>query len=350
MEIAILILLSVLIVCVVVTLVFTLKNSRAQKGALESGLGDAAQKNAKLFSDIISQNQKEIGSMQNASFVRMDNELKNMRRSMEERMADIYKGFADVSSLASGVNDLRRVLSNVKTRGILGEIQLGAILEEILAPEQYDENVATIPESRNVVEFAVKLPHDEEGFIYLPIDSKFPLDAYSALQDAYESGNSEDAERCGKVLVSRIKQFAKDIHTKYVEPPYTTDFAIMFLPTEGLYAEAINRGLVEVLQRDYKINIAGPSTMAAMLNSLRIGFKTLALEKKSSQVWNVLAEVKSEFEKFYSVLTAAQKRINQTSEELDKLVGVRMRAMEKRLRSIEKNDIENNDIDEYADI
>ena len=232
----------------------------------------------------------------------------------------------------------KKVLSNVKTRGILGEIQLGAILDEILAPEQFDTNVATIPNSSAVVEFAVKLPHDDEGFIYLPIDSKFPLDAYNDLLNAYDTGDSEIINRSSKALVQRIKQFAKDIHTKYVEPPYTTDFAIMFLPTEGLYAEAVNLGLVEVLQREYKINIAGPSTMAAMLNSLQMGFRTLALEKRSSEVWQVLGEVKSEFEKFYSVLETAQKRITQTGDELDKLIGVRMRAMERKLRSVEKSE------------
>ena len=158
------------------------------------------------------------------------------------------------------------------------------------------------------------------------------------LLNAYDTGDSEIINRSSKTLVQRIKQFAKDIHTKYVEPPYTTDFAIMFLPTEGLYAEAVNLGLVEVLQREYKINIAGPSTMAAMLNSLQMGFRTLALEKRSSEVWQVLGEVKSEFEKFYSVLETAQKRITQTGDELDKLIGVRMRAMERKLRSVEKSE------------
>lgn len=339
METAILILLSILIICVIVTLIFTVKNGSAVHDAqLEKNINGSTRESVRLFSDIVSENQKTIGSMQTDRFSEMDKELKSMRASMEKHMADMYKGFADISSLSSGVNDLRKVLSNVKTRGILGEIQLGAILEEILAPEQYAVNVATIPGSRNVVEFAVRLPHDDEGFIYLPIDSKFPLDAYSALQDAYDSGNADAADSCGKILVQRIKQFAKDIRTKYVEPPYTTDFAIMFLPTEGLYAEAVSRGLVEVLQRDYKINIAGPSTMAAMLNSLQMGFKTLALEKKSSEVWHVLGEVKSEFEKFYSVLENAQKRITQTGDELDKLIGMRMRAMERRLRDVEKTE------------
>ena len=327
MQTAILILLIILIICVLITLIFTLKNSSKPS---DSGLEQRINGSVKMFSDIISENQQVIGNMQTNRFAQMDNEIKSMRQSMEKHLADI-------SALSSGVSDLKKVLSNVKTRGILGEIQLGAILDEILAPEQFDTNVATIPNSSAVVEFAVKLPHDDEGFIYLPIDSKFPLDAYNDLLNAYDTGDSEIINRSSKALVQRIKQFAKDIHTKYVEPPYTTDFAIMFLPTEGLYAEAVNLGLVEVLQREYKINIAGPSTMAAMLNSLQMGFRTLALEKRSSEVWQVLGEVKGEFEKFYSVLETAQKRITQTGDELDKLIGVRMRAMERKLRSVEKS-------------
>ncbi|MBR0470488.1 MAG: DNA recombination protein RmuC [Clostridia bacterium] len=325
MEIAIIILLAVLIICVMCILVLVIKNgSRTNDGA-------------RMFSEIVSENQRNIGTMQTERFTRMDGELKAMRASIDAHLAEIYKGMGDISSLSSGVNDLRRVLTNVKTRGILGEIQLGAILEEILAPEQYDANVATIPLSRNVVEFAVKLPHEEEGFVYLPIDSKFPLDAYNTLLSAYEDGEAAEIEAAVKILVQRIKQFAKDIHTKYVEPPYTTDFAIMFLPTESLYLEAVKRGLIETLQREYKICLTGPSTMAALLNSLQMGFRTLALEKRASEVWRVLGEVKSEFEKFGGVLEAMQKHLNSVNNDLDNLLGVRMRAMERKLRDIEKN-------------
>jgi DNA recombination protein RmuC len=343
MEYIIIFLLIILIIAVICTLaaVFAMiKKSSSQNSSkdFEQSINESTRQSVKMFSDIISENQKNIGDMQTSRFSQMDAEIKSMRQSMERHLADMYKGFADISSLSSGVNDLKKVLSNVKTRGILGEIQLGAILEEILSPEQYAVNVATVPNSSNVVEFAVKLPHDDDSFIYLPIDSKFPLDAYSNLQDAYESGNAADVDNAAKVLTQRIKQFAKDIHTKYVEPPHTTDFAIMFLPIEGLYAEAVSRGLVEVLQREYKVNIAGPSTMAAMLNSLQMGFKTLALEKRSSEVWRVLGEVKSEFEKFYTVLESAQKRITQTNSDLDKLIGVRMRAMERKLREVEKTE------------
>lgn len=335
MENLIVILLVILIICMIGIFILLLKKTDSQN----IGNGE----NAKLFSDVISENQKAIGEMQSNRFSQMDNELKNIRHSMEKYLADIYKNFSDISSLSSGVNDLKKVLSNVKTRGILGEVQLGSILREILAPEQYDVNAVTIPGSRNMVEFAVKFPHEELGFVYLPIDSKFPLDAYAALQEAYENGDKIAVESCSKILIQRIKSFAKDIRTKYVEPPYTTDFAIMFLPTEGLYIEAVNHGLVESLQRDYKINIAGPSTMAALLNSLQMGFRTLALEKKSSEVWQVLGEVKSEFEKFYSVLESTQKHINQVGDDLDKLIGVRMRSMERKLRDIEKNDFADND-------
>ncbi|MCD8181322.1 MAG: DNA recombination protein RmuC [Firmicutes bacterium] len=346
MEIIIIILLSVLLICVIATLIAIIVNKpeKPDNTQLEQSINSSTERSVKMFSDIVSENQKTIGTMQTDRFAQMDREIKSIRSSMEKHLADMYKGFADISSLSSGVNDLRKVLSNVKTRGILGEIQLGAILKEILAPEQYEENVATVPGSSRVVEFAVKLPHDDGEYVYLPIDSKFPLDAYSNLQDAYAGGDSAEVESAAKVLVSRIKQFAKDIHTKYVEPPYTTDFAIMFLPTEGLYAEAVSRGLVEALQRDYKINIAGPSTMAALLNSLQMGFKTLALEKRSEEVWKVLGEVKSEFEKFSSVLESSQKHINQVNQDLDKLIGTRMRAMERKLRNVEK--MESTDFDE----
>lgn len=339
METIILILLSVLIIFVIITLIVTLRVLTNGKGAQAS-----AEKNISVFSDIVSRNQKEIGSLQSEKFSHLDGEINMMRRSMERHLSDMYKGFADISSLSSGVSDLRRVLSNVKTRGILGEIQLGAILEEILSPEQYDKNVATVAHSSCMVEFAVKIPRGSEDFIYLPIDSKFPLDAYTRLQDAYESGDKNEIERSAKVLVQRIKLFAKDIHTKYVEPPYTTDFAIMFLPVEGLYCEAVNRGLVETLQREYRVSITGPSTMAAFLNSMRMGLSALTLEKRSSEVWKVLEEVKSEFEKFYEVLESAQKRINQANDDLDKLVGVRMRSMERKLRGVE-NRSENNSND-----
>lgn len=257
---------------------------------------------------------------------------------VNERLEAVYKGLGEMQTLANGVGDLKKVLSNVKTRGILGEIQLGMILEEILSPEQYETNIATVPNSKNVVEFAIKLPGDERS-VYLPIDSKFPADAYQALQEAYETGDPSIVQSNADILIQRIKSFAKDIKTKYIEPPYTTDFAIMFLPFEGLYAEAVNRGLVEVLQRDYHVNLAGPSTMAALLNSLQMGFRTIALQKRSSEVWEVLGAVRTEFDKFANILALTQQRIDQANRELDKLVGVRTRAIQRKLRNVEKLDI-----------
>ena len=264
----------------------------------------------------------------------LDDKMNESFKMVSERLEQVYKGLGEMQTLAVGVGDLKKVLSNVKTRGILGEIQLGAILKEILSPEQYDENVVTVPGSKNPVEFAVKMPNDN-GFVYMPIDSKFPGDAFYELQNAYEQGDNEQIKAAMNILLSRIKSFAKDIHDKYVEPPYTTDFAIMFLPFEGLYAEVVNQGMVEVLQNTYKVNIAGPSTMAALLNSLQMGFKSLAIQKRSVEVWNVLSAVKSEFDKFGAVLDATQNRLDQANKELDKLVGVRTRAIQRKLKDVE---------------
>ena len=253
---------------------------------------------------------------------------------VNDRLEQVYKGLGEMQSLATGVGDLKKVLSNVKTRGILGEIQLGAILEEILSPEQYDTNVTTKKGSSNVVEFAVKLPGDGETTVYLPIDSKFPGDCYAQLMDAYESGEKLRVDTAQAQLAASVKKAARDIRDKYIDPPATTDFGIMFLPFEGLYAEVVRSGLVEILQRDYKINVAGPTTMAALLNSLQMGFKTLAIQKRSGEVWNVLGAVKTEFGKFGGVLSAAQQRLEQANSELDKLVGVRTRQIQRKLSQI----------------
>lgn len=254
---------------------------------------------------------------------------------VNERLEQVYKGLGEMQTLAVGVGDLKKVLSNVKTRGILGEIQLGAILSEILSKEQYEENIATKKGSKNVVEFAIKLPSDGAGTVYLPVDSKFPGDTYSALREAVESGDRQRIEAAQKALVQRIKGEAKDIHDKYIDPPNTTEFAIMFLPFEGLYSEVVNMGLVEVLQREYKVNIAGPSTMAALLNSLQMGFKTLAVQKRSAEVWKILGGVKTEFDKFNDVLVMTQQRLDQANKELDKLVGVRTRQIQRQLKDVE---------------
>ena len=255
-------------------------------------------------------------------------------QSVSKRLEEVHKGLGEMQSLALGVGDLKKVLSNVKTRGILGEIQLGNILSEILTPEQYDREVAVIPGSSARVEFAIKLPGDGDKPVYLPIDSKFPGDTYSALQEAYDTADKAEIERAVKELIKRIKASAKDIHDKYIDPTYTTSFGILFLPFEGLYAEVVNQGLVEELQRDYHVNIAGPSTMAAMLNSLQMGFRTLTIQKRSDEIQQVLSAVKGEFEKFAEVLESAQKRMRKADEELTSLISTRTNKITRSLRSV----------------
>ncbi len=298
-------------------------------------------------------NNKQLEEMRKTVDEKLQNTLEEkMNKSFElvnQRLEQVYKGLGEMQNLAVGVGDLKKVLTNVKTRGIVGEIQLGAILSEILSPEQYAENVATKKGSKNVVEFAVKLPAEDDGFIYLPIDSKFPGDTYSALRDAIEDGDKEKINLAAKMLTTTIKNEAKDIRDKYIDPPNTTEFAIMFLPFEGLYSEVVNRGLVEVLQRQYKVNVAGPSTMAALLNSLQMGFKTLAVQQRSAEVWNILGGVKTEFDKFNDVLVQTQQRINQANAELDKLVGVRTRQIQRKLKSVQSIETPNNSTEELLD-
>lgn len=269
---------------------------------------------------------------------------------VSERLEVVHKGLGEMQNLAMGVGDLKKVLSNVKTRGTLGEIQLGRILDQILTKDQYDINVVTKKGSRDNVEFAIRLPGKDKvsDVVYLPVDSKFPLDVYHNLVDAYETGEQSLIEEGYKKLEAAIKKSAKDIRDKYIDPPYTTDFAIMFLPIEGLYAEVVKRtNLVEILQREYKINVTGPTTLAALLNSLQMGFKTLAIEKRSSEVWNVLGAVKTEFGKFEEVLKATQKKLNQASTDLDKLVGTRTKQINKKLMSVES--LTEDTADKYID-
>lgn len=265
----------------------------------------------------------------------IESKMSESFRLVNERLGQVYEGLGEMRTLASGVGDLKKVLSNVKTRGMLGEIQLESILGEILSPEQYEANIATVPGSKNFVEFAIKLPGDGGKPVYMPVDSKFPSDAYIKLRDAYDSADKNSIKLAKAELISRLKLFAKDIQTKYIEVPYTTEFGIMFLPSEGLYAEAVNFGLVETLGRDYHISIAGPGTMAAMLSSIRMGFKTLAIQKRSAEVWEILGSVKTEFDKFGDVLEKTQQRLNQANAELDKLVVTRTNAIRKRLKDVE---------------
>lgn len=392
-ETVLLIILSIAIVAMAVVLVIVL--SKNKNNNIDDAIYDASKKlnqdtinSVKLMSDMINQNQVNMAENQKFQLQQMENRLKtfsmeneqklenirstvekkltymqednnkqleNIRTTVDEKLQNtlenklnksfetvskqlqqVYKGLGEMQNLAVGVGDLKKVLSNVKTRGILGEIQLSAILKEILSPEQYEENVATKKGSRNVVEFAIKLPADDESFVYLPIDSKFPGDTYAKLVDAMNSGNKEEIEICSKNLLRTIKSEAKDIHDKYISPPNTTEFAIMFLPFEGLYAEVVNRGMVEVLQREYKVNVAGPSTMGALLNSLQLGFKTLAVQKRSAEVWQILNDVKREFDIFADVLEKTQTRLNQANTELDKLVGVRTRKIQSQLSKVQK--------------
>ena len=392
-ETVLLIILSIAIVAMAGVLVIVL--SKNKNNNINDAIYDASKKlnqdtvnSVKLMSDMINQNQVNMAENQKFQLQQMENRLKtfsmeneqklenirstvekkltymqednnkqleNIRTTVDEKLQNtlenklnksfetvskqlqqVYKGLGEMQNLAVGVGDLKKVLSNVKTRGILGEIQLSAILKEILSPEQYEENVATKKGSRNVVEFAIKLPADDDSFVYLPIDSKFPGDTYAKLVDAMNSGNKEEIEVCSKNLLRTIKSEAKDIHDKYISPPNTTEFAIMFLPFEGLYAEVVNRGMVEVLQREYKVNVAGPSTMGALLNSLQLGFKTLAVRKRSAEVWQILNDVKREFDTFADVLEKTQTRLNQANTELDKLVGVRTRKIQSQLSKVQK--------------
>ena len=265
----------------------------------------------------------------------LDRKLNDSFQLVSQRLEQVYKGLGEMQTLAAGVGDLKKVLSNVKTRGVLGEIQLGAILEQMLTPDQYAVNVATKTGSQANVEYAVKLPGNDGAPVWLPIDAKFPLDAYEQLLNAYDSADAALVEAAVKQLKTRVKSFAKDVQTKYIDPPATTDFAILFIPVEGLYAELVRAGMIEILQREYKVTLAGPTTMSALLNSLQMVFRTLAIQKRSSEVWKVLGAVKGEFDKFAAVLEATQNRLNQANAELDKLVGTRTRQIQRTLKNVE---------------
>ncbi len=260
---------------------------------------------------------------------------------VSNRLEQVHKGLGEMQTLAVGVGDLKKVLSNVKTRGILGEYQLGNILEQILSPEQYSTNVATKKGSQANVEYAVKLPGKaDEKTVWLPIDSKFPLEPYQQLLNALDDGDSVAIETAQKSLLKTIEGFAKDISSKYIDPPNTTDFAIMFFPVEGLYAEVLRHpDVFEKLQRNYRITITGPTTLSALLNSLHMGFRTLAVQKRSSEVWSVLAEVKTEFVKYAGQLEKVQKQLNTASSSLENLQSTRTSSMERKLRGVETLEI-----------
>lgn len=289
----------------------------------------------KQLDTIREDNNKKLGEIQSTVNEKLETKMTESFKLVSEQLERVYTGLGEMQNIAANVGDLKKVLSNVKTRGTLGEIQLGAILQEILAAEQYDVNVRVDPEKSEVVEFAVKLPGNDGEHIYLPIDSKFPGDTYAALQEAFESGDKNRIDTAKKQLYDVIKKCAKDIKEKYIVPPYTTGFAIMFLPFEGLYAEVANSGMIETLQREYNVNVAGPSTMAAILNSFQMGFRTLAIQKKSSEVWRILSAVKTEFTTFEGVLTKTRDSLRKADESLDKLVGTRTRQMMRKLGDVE---------------
>ena len=383
MEIALLIIGVVIIALLAVLLVLILKKNNSEQELAAVISRDTARQQSELRQELGAQTQSSVSAMgmmlerrlqgyamtnerqldsmretmeKRLEYIQADNnrKLEEMRQTVDEklnrtleekmnrsfslvseRLEQVYKGLGEMQSLAVGVGDLKKVLSNVKTRGILGEIQLGAILSEVLAPSQYEENAATKEGSRNRVEFAVKLPAEDGGFIYLPIDSKFPGDTYLALREAIDSADRERIEVCEKTLLNTLRSEARDIHDKYIDPPHTTDFAILFLPFEGLYSEVVNRGMVEELQRRYKVSLAGPSTMAALLNALQMGFRTLAVQKRSAEVWEVLRSVKKEFDSFADVLEKTQTRLEQANRELDNLVGVRTRQMQRQLAKVQ---------------
>ena len=360
------------------------------EGTLSDASSRQASRAAETFGSLIAQNQHTASAAQQSSLQAMERQLyasqastadalraqsEEMRRALRQMQADtreslekirasvdeqlqttlerrvgesfkavrgqleqVYQGLGAMQTLAAGVGDLKKILGNVKTRGILGEVQLSALLSEILAPEQYLENAVTVPGSSARVEFAVKMPGEEGHPVLMPVDSKFPADAYMALQDAYESADPARVKEAGAQLESRLKSFAKDILDKYISPPDTTAFGVMFLPFEGLYAEAVNRGMVETLQREYGVSIAGPSTMAALLNALQMGFRSVALSRRSQEVWRLLGAVRTEFDRFAEVLASTQKRLQLAGDDLDKLVGARTRAISRKLREVERLD------------
>lgn len=265
----------------------------------------------------------------------LNDRLSTSFREVSKQLEAVYTGLGDMRSIAAGVGDLKRVLSNVKTRGILGEVQLGAILADILTPEQYAQNVAIKPGSADRVEFAVKLPQEGAEPIWLPIDSKFPGDAYEHLRDAVEAGDAAAVESARRVLEQRIKVEAKDISSKYLSVPATTNFAILFLPFEGLYAEVVDRpGLIETLQRDYQVSVAGPSTMAVILNSLQMSYQTFAFQKRADEIQRVLAAVKAEFPKYQAELRRALKQIETAGKTVDGIINTRTNVIERKLRSV----------------
>lgn len=326
----------------------TFSNNVNTLASKQEGLLQTVQTGMEKIRDTVD---RKLGEIQNET----NQKLESMRQTVDEklhktleerlgqsfqlvsqRLEEVHKGLGEMKTLATGVGDLKKVLSNVRARGALGEYQLAAIIEEILSPEQYGKNVATKGNSREQVEYAIKFPGGVDGsVVWLPVDSKFPLEKYQALCDAYEIADPDNIEAAAKELESSIKKAAKDIRTKYSDPPNTTEFSILFLPIEGLYAEVVKRiGLVESIQREHRVTVAGPVTMAAILNSLQMGFRTLAIQKKSGEVWNLLGAVKTEFNKFGGFLDGIQKSLDAASNKI-KQATARTRAIERKLKDVE---------------
>ncbi|WP_300453640.1 DNA recombination protein RmuC [Accumulibacter sp.] len=309
------------------------QRSEHLRRAVEARLGALQADNAGKLEDI----RRTVDEKLHAT---LEQRLGESFKLVSDRLEQVQRGLGEMQTLAVGVGDLKRVLNNVKTRGIWGEVQLAALLEQLLTPEQYAKNVMTRPTGSDRVEFAVRLPgreagHDEARPVWLPIDAKFPLEDYQRLLDAQERGDTMALELAVKSLETRLREEARKIHDKYVEPPHTTDFAILYLPTEGLYAEALRRpGLVDGLQREWRICVAGPTTLSALLNSLQMGFRTLAIERRASEVWAVLGAIKTEFGRFGEVLDATRRKLEQASRSIES-AGVRTRQIERKLKSVE---------------
>ncbi|QDH80131.1 DNA recombination protein RmuC [Echinicola soli] len=317
--------------------------------------GKLFRENVRDFNELQREKFSDLERRQEKMLISTEARLEKMRETVDEKLQKtletrlgqsfeavskqlqaVQKGLGEMQHLATGVGDLKRVLTNVKSRGILGEYQLQSILENILSPDQYIANAVMKKGSSERVEFAVKLPGNKEEPVYLPVDAKFPQEAYHRLLEAYEVGDKSVMEAAKTALYRAVRKSAQDISQKYIHPPYTTDFAVMFLPMESLYAEVIrDGGLAQQLQQEFKVVVAGPTTFAAMLNSLQMGFKTLAIQKRSSEVWKVLGAVKSEFGKFGDLIEKAQKKLNEANNELDTLVGTRTRVIQRRLRDVE---------------
>ena len=308
-----------------------------------SALDATRQENARSLEQLRHENSQALDAMRATVDEKLERTLNERLaqsfKRVDERLMQVDRGLGEMQGLAAGVGDLKRVLSNVKTRGILGEVQLGAILSDVLAPSQYAENVATVPGSAERVEFAVRMPGEGDETVWLPIDAKFPGDTYERLRTASEAGDAQAVDAAWKALEARLRTEARDIHDKYVAPPATTSFGIMFLPFEGLYAEVASRpGLLGRLQREWRVNVAGPSTMAALLNSLQMGFQAVAIQRRADEIQRVLTGVKTEFSSYQAMLLRAQRQLGTASRTIDSLVGTRTRAMERQLAGVTELD------------